>query len=193
MKTSAGEHKYCFRNPDHSSVFSSELVAVRKALNLALEADTNDGGTACLQWIPSHVGVYGNEIADLLAVESSELPTAPSTKLQTSEVHSLFLAKINTTWRTSPEHAWYAAESSRLSLQCSYPRLAQTTLSTLRTGHIKSVIFNGNEKTCAVCRCSAIAAPSHILDCIGASVEQLLNKGDVDFDLIVRHGLLDLV
>ncbi|GFT20247.1 RNase H domain-containing protein [Nephila pilipes] len=31
--------------------------------------------------VPSHVGVYGNEVADLLAGKGSELPIAPSTKL----------------------------------------------------------------------------------------------------------------
>ncbi|GFS76994.1 hypothetical protein NPIL_41171 [Nephila pilipes] len=107
---------------------------------------------------------------------------------RTSEVHSLFLAIINTTWETPPEHA-----GLNKSLQCSCPRLAHTTPSRLRTGHIKSLMLNANEKTYAVCRCSAFASLSHILDCIGAFVGQLLNKGDVVFDLIVRHGLLDVV
>ncbi|GFS94299.1 RNase H domain-containing protein [Nephila pilipes] len=90
-------------------------------------------GIVCLQWIPSHVWAYGNEVANLLAGEGSELPTAPSTELRTSEVHSLFLANINTTWRTPPLHGWYVAKSPRLSLQCSCLRFAQTTLSGLRT------------------------------------------------------------
>ncbi|GFT37030.1 RNase H domain-containing protein [Nephila pilipes] len=72
--------------------------------------------TVCLQWIPSHVEVYGNEVADLLAGDGTELLTAPSTELRTSEVHSLFLANVNTTWRTLPEHAGYAAECPGLSL-----------------------------------------------------------------------------
>ncbi|GFU33011.1 RNase H domain-containing protein [Nephila pilipes] len=42
MKTRTRENRYCFRNPDHSSVFRSELVAIRKALNLVLEADAED-------------------------------------------------------------------------------------------------------------------------------------------------------
>lgn len=230
MKTSTEEHRYSFRNPDHSSVFRSELVAIKEALDLALDADEDDiwiltdskssiqylknwpnildklgqdvilklaalnqGRTVCFQWIPSHVGVYGNEVADLLAGRGSELPTSPSAKLKTSEIHSLFLARINTTWRTPPEHAWYAAECPGLSLQCTSPRLVQATLSRLRSGHIKSLTFNGNEKTYAVCRCSAVASPSHILDCIGASVRQLLNEGEEVFKLILRHGLLDLV
>ncbi|GFS40787.1 hypothetical protein NPIL_176621, partial [Nephila pilipes] len=49
-----------------------------------------------------------------------------------------------------------------LSMTCSDP------LSKLGTGHIKSLMFNGNEKTYAVGRCPANASVSLILDCIGA-------------------------
>ncbi|GFT94332.1 putative RNA-directed DNA polymerase from transposon BS [Nephila pilipes] len=41
MKMSTGEHRYCFRNPYHSSVFFSELVAIREAVNLVLEAEVD--------------------------------------------------------------------------------------------------------------------------------------------------------
>ncbi|GFS56987.1 hypothetical protein NPIL_271151 [Nephila pilipes] len=80
-----------------------------------------------------------------------------------------------------------------LPLQCSRPRLDQTALSRPRTDHIKSLNFNRNEKTYAVCRCSVIDSPTHILDCISAYMGQMLNEGDVVFDLTVRHGLLELV
>ncbi|GFT78506.1 RNase H domain-containing protein, partial [Nephila pilipes] len=68
-------------------------------------AALTQGGTVCLQWIPSHIGAYGNEVADLLAGKCSELLIAPSTELRTSEVHILFLANVNTIWRTPPGHA----------------------------------------------------------------------------------------
>ncbi|GFT19172.1 hypothetical protein NPIL_240471 [Nephila pilipes] len=42
MKTCLGEHRYCFRNPDQSSFFRSELTAIREPLNLALKADEDD-------------------------------------------------------------------------------------------------------------------------------------------------------
>ncbi|GFQ74799.1 RNA-directed DNA polymerase from mobile element jockey [Trichonephila clavata] len=49
--------------------------------------------SVCFQWIPSHVGVYRNEVADLLAQEDSELPTASSSELQASKVNSCSRAR----------------------------------------------------------------------------------------------------
>ncbi|GFQ99403.1 hypothetical protein TNCT_657131 [Trichonephila clavata] len=75
------------------------------------------------------------------------------------------------------------------------PRLltAEDKEKRLRTGHIKSLIFNGSKKTYASCRCSAATSPSHIIAYIGASVGQLLNEEDVVFNLIKQQGLLDIV
>ncbi|GBM46858.1 hypothetical protein AVEN_216571-1 [Araneus ventricosus] len=53
---------------------------------------------ACIQWIPSHVGVFGNEVADLLAKEGSALPSATSGELFVSEISSIHRAKANFTW-----------------------------------------------------------------------------------------------
>ncbi|GFQ91009.1 hypothetical protein TNCT_174311, partial [Trichonephila clavata] len=85
-----------------------------------------------------------------------------SSELQASEVPSLFMGKIKIIWRSPPEHAWYAAKCPGLSLQYTCPRVAQTTLSRLRTGHIKSLIFNGSEKTYSSCRCG-FSLPYHCM------------------------------
>ncbi|GIY24088.1 uncharacterized protein CEXT_295791 [Caerostris extrusa] len=42
MKTSTGEFRYRFRNPDHSSVFRSELTVISEALSLALDFKVPD-------------------------------------------------------------------------------------------------------------------------------------------------------
>ncbi|GFQ85845.1 RNase H domain-containing protein [Trichonephila clavata] len=42
MKTNTEEIQYRFKNPDNSSVFRSELVAIREALNLALDNRASD-------------------------------------------------------------------------------------------------------------------------------------------------------
>ncbi|GBM59016.1 hypothetical protein AVEN_16515-1 [Araneus ventricosus] len=56
----------------------------------------------CCQWIPSHVGVFGNEEADVLAKERNALPSATSSELFTSEIYSIHKAKANSAWKNPP-------------------------------------------------------------------------------------------
>ncbi|GFU59717.1 RNase H domain-containing protein [Nephila pilipes] len=56
---------------------------------------------------PSHVGAFGNEMADLLAKEGSALPSATSNEHFVSEIFSIRRAKVNTIWRVPPGHDWY--------------------------------------------------------------------------------------
>ncbi|GBM73245.1 hypothetical protein AVEN_195738-1, partial [Araneus ventricosus] len=67
--------------------------------------------------IPSHVGVFGNEVADLLAKEGSALPSAASGELFASEISSIHRAKANSTWKVPPSHEWYPGNRPGLSLR----------------------------------------------------------------------------
>ncbi|GBO36641.1 hypothetical protein AVEN_55126-1 [Araneus ventricosus] len=148
----------------------------------------------CFQWIPSHVGVFGNEEADVLVKEGSALPSATSSELFTSEIFSIHKAKANSAWKNPPTHDWYAGNRPGLSLQSVGTRSAQTALARLRSGHIRSLKFIDKEKTFSSCPCSCPASPAHIIDCIGASARQLWSeevKGLVE--LLERHGVMDLV
>ncbi|GFW69857.1 RNase H domain-containing protein [Trichonephila clavipes] len=71
----------------------------------------------CLQWIPSHVGVPGNEAADELAGRGCDLSNPSSIVFSHSTIHSLQRTKMNLTWRNPPARHWYAVMSPGLSLQ----------------------------------------------------------------------------
>ncbi|GBM81041.1 hypothetical protein AVEN_151988-1 [Araneus ventricosus] len=120
--------------------------------------------------LPSHVGVFGNEEADVLAKEESALPSETSSELFTSEIYSIHKAIANSARRNPPTHDW------------------------LRSGHIKSLKFIDKENTFSSCPCSCPAPPAHIIDCIGSSARQLWSgEGKGLVELLERHGVMDLV
>ncbi|GBO14012.1 hypothetical protein AVEN_53674-1 [Araneus ventricosus] len=142
----------------------------------------------------TRVGVFGNEVADLLAKEGSALPSAASGELFASEIFSIHRAKANSTWKVPPTHKWYAGNHPGLSLESEGTRSVQTALVRLRQGHIKSLKFVNKEKTYSSCPCSCPASPAHVIDCIGASARLLWSEGENGLVVLLEgHGIMDLV
>ncbi|GBN68560.1 hypothetical protein AVEN_114854-1 [Araneus ventricosus] len=174
--------------PLQTPILDSPLVSINRIIVLNYR-----NRRVCFQWIPSHVGVFDNEEADVLAKEGSALPSATSSELFKSEIFSIHKAKANSAWKNPPTHDWYAGNRPGLSLQSVGTRSAQTALARLRSGHIKSLKFIDKEKTFSSCPCSCPASPAHIIDCIGASARQLWSgEGKGLVELLEGHGVMDL-
>ncbi|GFV52921.1 RNase H domain-containing protein [Trichonephila clavipes] len=86
-----------------------------------------------LQWVPSHVNIAGNEIADSITKDGAAQHTMNSAALTYSEPHSTYINSKQTT--VPPAHHWYEAKrpGGSLFLQCS--RKEQTILTRFRSGH----------------------------------------------------------
>ncbi|GFU47172.1 putative 115 kDa protein in type-1 retrotransposable element R1DM [Trichonephila clavipes] len=85
------------------------------------------------QWIPSHIGLFGNDTADLLAKE--EL------------------------WKTPPTHPWYNRQAPGGALSIKADRVVQTTISRLASGHIRGLSFNLGQKIYENCtKCNLVQA-----------------------------------
>ncbi|GBM65726.1 hypothetical protein AVEN_103777-1 [Araneus ventricosus] len=143
---------------DDVVLISLGLVHLAKSMNFVTMKSR-----VCIQWIPSHVGVFGNEVADLLAKEGSALPSAPSGELFASEIFSIHRTKTNSIWKVPPAHEWYAGNRPGLSLKSEGTRSAQSALARLRSGHIKSLKFVDKEIYYSSCPCSCPASPAHVI------------------------------
>ncbi|GBM83418.1 hypothetical protein AVEN_14067-1 [Araneus ventricosus] len=164
-----------------------------KIVNILKHVMKIEKSRVCIRWIPSHVGVFGNEVADLLTKEGSALPSATSGEHFASEIFSIHRAKANSAWKVPPAHEWYAENRHGLSLQSEGTRSAQTALARLRSGHIKSLKFVDKEKTYSSCPCSCPASPAHVIDCIGASSRLLWSDGGNGLvELLERDVIMDL-
>ncbi|GFX24690.1 RNase H domain-containing protein [Trichonephila clavipes] len=104
------------------------------------------------QWIPSHIGLFGNDTADLLAKE--EL------------------------WKTPPTHPWYNRQAPGGALSIKADRVVQTTISRLASGHIRGLSFNLGQKIYENCtKCNLVqATPDHLLFCAGLEREDIYSS-----------------
>ncbi|XP_035223926.1 uncharacterized protein LOC118196567 [Stegodyphus dumicola] len=122
-----------------------------------------------LQWLPSHVNVCGNEVADKLVKEGSKNETITGSLRIYQELHSNERSKLNIMWHISPTHQWYARTSSGSLLEIKCDRVSQIALARLTSGHLKCLSFHSGTNIHPDCKkcCDHPASPDHILGCIG--------------------------
>ncbi|GFU23285.1 RNase H domain-containing protein [Nephila pilipes] len=78
-------------------------------ISIAFEKNLCDprNSRVSIQWILFRVGVFGNEMVDLLAKEGSAFPSAASNEHFVCKIFSIHRRKANSTWRVPPACNWY--------------------------------------------------------------------------------------
>ncbi|UYV75091.1 hypothetical protein LAZ67_12002443 [Cordylochernes scorpioides] len=100
-----------------------------------------------LQWLPAHVGIPGNELADsLVKAGALGLPEARESTTQLDERDLLRTIKTQCPqeWKTNAAHDWY--RTGRTSTGYVLPREQQSLISRLKSSHLQTMTFQNNCK-----------------------------------------------
>lgn len=102
-----------------SGISKGRPEILNKILMLTNNIITKREGTVKFVWIPSHVGIYGNEHADYLAKEGSIKGKLNPMKLNISEAYSLIKTKIKNKFTKQ----WTEYNNTNFHNKCIYPTL----------------------------------------------------------------------
>ncbi|XP_071034143.1 uncharacterized protein [Parasteatoda tepidariorum] len=147
------------------------------------------------QWIPSHVDIHGNELADTLAKKGLDHPVPSTSELTYLELFARQKAQNKQKWLLPPIHYWYKAKRPGLSLSLPGDRQTNTCLSRLASGHLKCLTFSANQKVFPLCpKCQQNqASPEHILNCLGLDWNDIHSSPILVSDFLNVNGFIDLV
>ncbi|GBN93535.1 hypothetical protein AVEN_200906-1 [Araneus ventricosus] len=148
-----------------------------------------------LQWIPSHINLKYNDIADSLAKEGTTMPQAYVEPLTYLELYSRRKVFVNISWRHLLAHSWYRSEGPGATMHFKGDRKDQSALARLTSGHLKTLRFSRGDKKSNICtKCNMIeATPQHLLDCVALVYDNLLKRPDFVLEVMKTNDLIDLI
>ncbi|UYV77588.1 hypothetical protein LAZ67_15001636 [Cordylochernes scorpioides] len=143
---------------------------------------------------PSMDTLACNEAADVLAKKGTKEPLPQKNKLTFKEIETVVKTKINKNWRIPPMHSWYSGVNPGGALNIRN-RQHQTTLTRFRTGHLKPLKIENNNKIYPTFpKCSlAPAAPDHILACIRCTKQDLWERPLLIIKQLEEHELMEFL
>ncbi|GFT21885.1 RNase H domain-containing protein [Trichonephila clavipes] len=160
-----------------------------------LRHDLSSGHSIHFQWIPSHVGIEGNERADFLARTAAVEGVSPTRgNLTFSEISTISKLELNRQIKTPPIHAWYFAKCPGESFRLSSIPL-QSTYSRFLSRHKRALRFSNGQKIFQECHwCSSgEASPNHILLCLGFKKDEVLCDPLLLLDFLQIFGFMGIV
>ncbi|UYV72419.1 hypothetical protein LAZ67_9003047 [Cordylochernes scorpioides] len=159
------------------SCFSSQEPLLKRIAKSVNRLPANSSVT--VQWLPAHVGIPGNELADSLAKAGVlGLPEARESTTQLDERDLLRTIKTQCLqeWKSDAAHDWYRAGGT--STGSVLPREQQSLISRLKSGHLQTMTFQNGCRVFPLCtKCnSRPATPRHIIHCIDSSIDELYSS-----------------
>ena len=165
---------------------SKEIAEIRRNIDHIMKRHKTE---VYLQWIPSHIGIKGNEIADQLAKQGASLPQ-PETPVNYETVSRMIKGNLHEEWL----NGWAMGNTGRVVYQYmnaprpkdavnGLPRREQSVIFQLRTGHVPlnnylSRIKPNHPSACPLCEESEETVDHHLFRCRGLTDlrERLLPK-----------------
>ncbi|GFX90024.1 RNase H domain-containing protein [Trichonephila clavipes] len=124
-----------------------------------------------LQWVPSHVSLPGNEVANDLAkvvATSDPVDTEDHVVLTSTKIYSRAKELLCRTWVLPLVHPWYFQRHPGSAISFKDSRSYQTAFSRFSTGHLRCMNFEGGKRSFPICiKCNISPfSPQHILQCL---------------------------
>ncbi|GBN30122.1 hypothetical protein AVEN_270067-1 [Araneus ventricosus] len=148
-----------------------------------------------LQWIPSHVDLFFNDLADELAKESSAELLDNRGLLTYSEIFSEVRADNNRAWRIPPIHDWYQQKHPGAALELKGDRKFQTTEARFISGHTRTLSYVQGQRLFLVClKCNTHqSTQDHLFSRMELEKRNVFKSPALVRDFPWASGLLDLL